>query len=86
VARVHFRGHPNRRLAGLLWDDAPDVSDATIALRDKAVGRVTAAAWLHGASRWIGLGIVRREVEPGQTVTAGGRPARVRALPHLVEG
>jgi folate-binding protein YgfZ len=86
VARVHFRGHPNRWLAGLLWDEAPDPSDASVASGDKIVGRVTAVAWLHEASRWIGLGVVRREVEPGHAVTAGGRAARVRTLPHRLEG
>jgi len=34
-----------------------------------------------GAGRWIGLALLRREVEPGSVVRAAGRDARVVDLP-----
>jgi len=34
-----------------------------------------------GAGRWIGLALIRREVEPGSVVRAAGRDARVVDLP-----
>jgi len=90
VSRLHFRGHPNRELKGLEFDAEPD--DATtpaVVHRDKDVGRVTSVAWVPdgGTSpggRWIGLGILRREVAPGDMVRAGGTDARVVALPFAL--
>lgn len=81
VARLHFRGHANRHLRGLVWaDDAPLAGDALLADDGKAVGRVSSTLVADG--RRVGLGIVRREVAPGTAVAAGGRPATVVDLPH----
>jgi len=57
--------------------------------RDKDVGRVTSVVWVPdgGTSpggRWIGLGMLRREVVPGDMVRAGGTDARVVALPFAL--
>jgi folate-binding protein YgfZ len=81
VARLHFRGHANRRVVGLTW--APDAvpADASITADDRSVGRLTSAAWAHTLDRPIGLGILRREVEEGARVTAGGVEAIVCPLP-----
>ena len=89
VSRLHFRGHPNRHLRGLLFDSEPPHPPAegwsAVTSEDRDVGRVTSLAWLAegtgGGGRWIGLGIIRREVEPGTTVRAAGRDARVVDLP-----
>lgn len=87
VSRLHFRGHTNRQLRGLLFDAEPPVTPAdgwqAVAQEDKDVGRVTSLAWLPegDGGRWIGLGLLRREVEPGATVRAAGRDARVVDLP-----
>jgi folate-binding protein YgfZ len=81
VARVHFRGHANRRLAGLVWRKAPSVDDATILQDDKAVGRVTSAVWSNAWQLWIGLGLLRREISPGSTVTACGKTAQIVRVP-----
>src|SRR2546427_2674944 len=53
---------------------------------DRDVGRVTSLAFVPetgvaGAGRWIGLALIRREVEPGSVVRAAGRDARVVDLP-----
>ncbi|MGD2136416.1 MAG: hypothetical protein PVF27_09655, partial [Gemmatimonadales bacterium] len=81
VARVHFRGRTNRWLAGLVWHTAPDPAKPRAMKEDKPVGRVTSVAWLNPLERWIGLALLRREMNAGQHVHAGGAPARVIQLP-----
>ncbi len=94
VSRLHFRGHANRGLVGLEFDAEPPVGVAvTVPLRhdDREMGRVTSVAWLpegapsgSAAGRWIGLGVLRHEVEIGARVRAGDVPARVVALPFVL--
>jgi aminomethyltransferase len=65
VARLHFRGHPNRGLRVLALDDGelPDY-DAELAHEGKAVGRITSVA--RDAQRGIvALAYVRREIPAG---------------------
>jgi folate-binding protein YgfZ len=90
VSRLHFRGHANRHLRGLLFETDPPAAPATgwsaVTHEERDVGRVTSIAWLPdgGGSvlgRWIGLAVVRREVPVGATVRAAGREAKVVALP-----
>jgi folate-binding protein YgfZ len=61
VARLHYRGHPNRglRVLELVGDDLPTY-DAELTLDDKVVGRITSA--VADAGRVIALAYVRREV------------------------
>lgn len=90
VSRLHFRGHANRHLRGLLFESDPPSAPASgwsaVTQEEREVGRVTSIAWLPdgGGSvlgRWIGLAIVRREVPIGATVRAAGREARIVDLP-----
>ena len=81
VARVHFRGHANRWLAGLVWRDAPQPGNANVLAKGKVVGRVTSAVWSNAWKLWLGLGVMRRQIEPGMPVTAAGEPAQVVRLP-----
>jgi folate-binding protein YgfZ len=92
VARLHFRGHPNRQLRGLLFDTEPPAAPAqgwtAVTHLDREVGRVTSLAFVpesgggvSGAGRWIGMAVLRREVTPGAMVRAAGRDARVVDLP-----
>jgi tRNA-modifying protein YgfZ len=90
VARLHFRGHTNRQLRGLLFDpelpSAPADGWSTVTHQDRDVGRVTSLAWVPesgvaGGGRWIGLALIRRDVSPGAIVRAAGRDARVVDLP-----
>lgn len=90
VSRLHFRGHANRQLRGVLFEADPPAVPASgwsaVTHEEREVGRVTSIAWLPdgGGSllgRWIGLAIVRREVPTGAIVRAAGREARVVALP-----
>lgn len=79
VARLHFRGHTNRELRGLRWSDAEPLDGRAVALGDKDVGSVRSTLSLE--DRMLGLGMLRREVGPGERVVAGGREARVVAVP-----
>jgi folate-binding protein YgfZ len=78
VARLHFRGHANRVLRGLRWKGAPVAGDAVLA-GQKQVGRVSSLLTLP--DRVIGLAVLRRELQPGNRVMAGGAPAVVTDLP-----
>jgi len=84
VSRLHFRGHANRVLRGLRFDETPtERSDVTRA--DREVGRVTSLLWVPGSGaepgEWLGLAVLRREVERDAVVRAAGRDARVVDLP-----
>jgi len=81
VARLHYKGRPNRLLRGLHLD-APSAPGATLRLGEKEVGRVGTAC-VSPAFGPIALAIVRREAEPGAELTAGedGVKARVVDLP-----
>jgi folate-binding protein YgfZ len=71
VARVHFRGHVNRHLRGVMFDgDDPPPRAATLGdTAGKVVGDVRSGATSPRLGA-ITLAMVRREVEPGATVTA----------------
>ncbi len=79
VARLHFRGHTNRELRGLAWEDAAPLTGTEILGEGKPVGTVRSTV-VVGARR-LGLAPVRREVPTGAVVEAGGRPARLVPLP-----
>ena len=76
VARLHYKGKPNRHLRGLESEEAMS-SGESVSLGDRELGRVGTAV-LSPAHGWIALAVLRREAEPGTTVTVGeGTPARV---------
>jgi tRNA-modifying protein YgfZ len=60
VARLHFRGHPNRRLRVLELDGLPD-DDAPLLHDGREVGRVTSAARREDGTV-VALAYVRTEV------------------------
>jgi folate-binding protein YgfZ len=84
VARIHFRGHANRRLAALALDRAPPRAPLALLRDGRGVGRLTSAAWSNTVDAWIGLGVVRREIEDGASLQldAGGE-ATVRLASWL---
>ena len=81
VARLHYKGKPNRHLRGLRLS-GPARQGEALRLDGKQVGSVGSAA-LSPALGPIGLAIVRREAEPGATLAVGedGVTAEVVALP-----
>jgi folate-binding protein YgfZ len=81
VARLHYKGRPNRHLRGLELS-APAEPGATLRLGEKEAGRLGSAC-VSPARGPIGLAIVRREAEPGAELAVGedGVTARVTDLP-----
>jgi tRNA-modifying protein YgfZ len=81
VARLHYKGKPNRHLRGLRFS-APAQGGEGLQLGEKEVGTVGSAA-VSPAFGPIGLAILRREAEPGTTLAVGedGVTAEVVALP-----
>jgi folate-binding protein YgfZ len=80
VARLFYRGKPNRHLRGLKL--SAEVEPGTpLLLGEKEVGRVTSVA-VSPAHGPIGLALVRRQAEPGSTLSAGeSATAEVVELP-----
>lgn len=81
VARLHFRGHVNKRMLGLRWETTPDASSPTVMHDDRPVGHVTGVAWVAPLGGYVGLGMIRSVVDPGMRVTAGGLTAKTAELP-----
>jgi folate-binding protein YgfZ len=81
VARLHYKGKPNRHLRGLRLS-APAAAGAPLRLGEKEVGRLGSAA-VSPALGPVGLAILRREAEPGTELVVGedGVTAEVVALP-----
>jgi tRNA-modifying protein YgfZ len=83
VARLHFRGHANRELRGLVWEGSAPPAGDEITRDGKPVGRIRSLLGLP--DRWLGLAPIRREVALADAVEGGGREARVVPLPHRLE-
>jgi folate-binding protein YgfZ len=81
VARLHYKGKPNRHLRGLKLSASAEPG-APLRLGEKEVGTLGGAV-VSPALGPIGLAIVRREAEPGTQLTVGedGVTAEVVALP-----
>jgi len=81
VARLFYRGKPNRQLRGLRLS-APASTGDELLLGERRVGALGSVALspTHGS---IALALVRREAEPGSTVAVGESqtPAEVVELP-----
>jgi tRNA-modifying protein YgfZ len=81
VARLHYKGKPNRHLRGLRLS-APAEPGQSLRLGEKEVGTLGSAA-VSPVLGPVGLAILRREAEPGATLAVGedGVTAEVVALP-----
>jgi len=81
VARLHYKGKPNRHLRGLRLSALADPG-ASLQLGEKEVGKLggSCVSPVHGP---IALAVVRREAEPGAELRVGedGVTARVVDLP-----
>ncbi len=71
VARLHYRGHANRRLCRIALD-GPLATGTELTCGDVAAGTVTSVAEVPEEG-WMGLAMVRREVADGAEVSAGDR-------------
>jgi len=81
VARLHYRGKPNRHLRGLALSETA-VPGSEVRSEERVVGTLTSAADSPRFG-WIGLALVRREAPPGTTVAVGddGVRAEIVELP-----
>jgi folate-binding protein YgfZ len=81
VARLHYKGKPNRHLRGLRLSEPAERGDE-LRLGERVVGTLGSAATSpeHGP---IALALVRREAEPGAVLAVGdgGVTAQVVELP-----
>ncbi|MEA2217322.1 MAG: hypothetical protein QOK19_2883 [Solirubrobacteraceae bacterium] len=86
VARLHYKGKPNRRLRGLALS-APAIPGAQLQLGERVVGQLGTVvdSPRHGP---IALALVRREAEPGMRVAVGDAEitAEVIELPFADAG
>jgi folate-binding protein YgfZ len=80
VARLHYRGHPNRTLRVLEVDgvDLP-ARGVELTFEGKAVGRITSAVRNDGEG-FLALAYVRREVPADAELGVGSRKARQLSL------
>jgi folate-binding protein YgfZ len=76
VARLYYRGKPNRQLRGLRLA-APAASGAEISFGGRTVGRLASVAE-SPALGYLALALVRREAPPGSQVHVG--PDQVQAV------
>ncbi|UJA19757.1 folate-binding protein YgfZ [Thermoleophilia bacterium SCSIO 60948] len=79
VARLHYRGRPNRNLRGLRLE-SPAQPGTEVTLDGKTIGELGSAA-VHPRHGAIALAVLRREAEPGTSVDVGGTAAEVVELP-----
>jgi tRNA-modifying protein YgfZ len=80
VARLHFRGHTNRELKGLVLEEGKlPAGEVVTDVEGKEIGTVSSLLVLP--DRTVGLGLVRRSIEAGSRVTAGGASATITSLP-----
>ena len=93
IARIHWRGHVAKRLAGLLpeGEAAPGAKIRTVD-GEREIGRVTSAALSPRLGRRIALGLLKYDfLEPGTEVAVADEsgessPARVAPLPFVRGG
>jgi tRNA-modifying protein YgfZ len=79
VARLYYRGKPNRHLRGLRLT-APAEHGTPVTLGEREIGRIGTAV-VSPRLGPIALAVLRRQAEPGATVHVAGAPADVVALP-----
>jgi len=79
VARLYYRGKPNRRLLGLRLSE-PVEPGTELKLGEKVVGKLGSVVVSpdHGP---IALALVRREAKPGDTVDLAGSTALIVDVP-----
>jgi folate-binding protein YgfZ len=85
VARLHYRGKPNRHLRGLRFAPAgvahavPPAHGEELRLGERPVGRVGTVV-VSPRLGTIGLALVRREAAPGDLLAVGAHGARAEVV------
>jgi len=78
VARLHYKGKPNRHLRGLRLSE-PAPAGAELRLGERAVGHLSSSV-ISPTYGPIGLALVRREAKPGATVSVGEHGVNAEVL------
>jgi aminomethyltransferase len=68
VARMHYRGHPNRALHRLKVEGTPPPPEAPIFQNEKQVGKITSIAPLLVDRKTLALGYLHRNADPEETL------------------
>ena len=79
VARVHFRGHPNRYLRALTMPPTPTFPDRRISAAGREVGVLRTTVMLE--DRTLALATLRREVPENAVLSIDAREARILPFP-----
>jgi folate-binding protein YgfZ len=92
IARIHWRGHVAKRLAGLVLDEAGAIrrDDRVRSAEGKEIGRITSAAFSPRLNRTVALGLIKYDfLADGTEATVvsdeAEHRARIEQLP-LVRG
>lgn len=80
VARLHFRGHPNRTLRAITGVGTAPVAGDRVIAGDKEVGNLATVVSI--GEEWVASCRLRREVGNGDQVTVAGMPAVVAEFPN----
>ena len=78
IARLHYRGRPNRRLCRLALD-GPAGPGTPLSLGERQVGELTSVAEIPGEGI-TGLALVRREAEDGERLRVADGPVEAVIL------
>jgi tRNA-modifying protein YgfZ len=76
VARMHYRGHPNRTLHRLVVEGSSPTPDTPIVQNEKQVGRITSVAPLPVGGYHLVLAYLSRNVDLNNALHAGGAKLR----------
>ena len=71
VARMHYRGHPNKTLHRLVVEGASPPPETPIVQDGKAIGRITSVAPLPVEGRTLALGYLSRNADARGALRAG---------------
>jgi folate-binding protein YgfZ len=80
VARMHYRGHPNRALYRLSIEGTPPEPGTPILQEGKEVGRLTSLSPLGDSTECDALGYLHRKADIASHLEAGGVGIRVHDI------
>ena len=87
IARIHFRGHVAKKLAGVIFEDADAAAGAGDELKSaegKNAGKITSVTYSPQFGKRIALAYVRWDyLAEGTELRAGEAAARVKNLPFI---
>lgn len=84
IARIHFRGHVAKQLAGLILEDKSEPNAELKSIEGKNAGKITSVAFSPKLGKYIALAFVRYDfLAEGTELKIGEVSAKVKNLPFL---